>query len=166
MKTVTRNDPTYAYDTPTYSSAIVDIPILRQGFAEVGNTQPSTTTTIGFLTRDPIGYRGSPWNLYEYVGGHPIVLMDPLGEGWWPWTKCPPPKVITYTPIPIPPTATPVAYDATLLADYARRKFGTILSACIWLETVVLPSCRGHEKCMKSVLLAMNILNCKGPGGV
>ena len=79
VKTVTRNNPTYAYDTPRYSSAFVDILILRQGFAEVGKTQPFTTTTIGFLTRDPIGYKGSPWNLFEYVGGRPLVDKDPNG---------------------------------------------------------------------------------------
>ncbi len=56
MPTLKRNDPTYAYDAPTYSSAIVDLPILWQGFTELGNTQPSTTATIGLFTRDPIGY--------------------------------------------------------------------------------------------------------------
>jgi RHS repeat-associated protein len=32
-----------------------------------------------FITRDPIGYEGSQWNLYEYVGGRPLVSLDPDG---------------------------------------------------------------------------------------
>ena len=30
-------------------------------------------------SRDPIGYVGSPWNLYEYVDGMPLIATDPLG---------------------------------------------------------------------------------------
>jgi RHS repeat-associated protein len=33
-----------------------------------------------FISRDPIGYDGSQWNLYEYVGGRPAVYTDPNGE--------------------------------------------------------------------------------------
>ena len=33
-----------------------------------------------WLSGDPIGYRGSPWNLYEYVGNKPISTGDPFGE--------------------------------------------------------------------------------------
>ncbi len=33
-----------------------------------------------FLTRDPIGYAGSMWSLYEYVGGGPTNATDPSGE--------------------------------------------------------------------------------------
>ena len=33
-----------------------------------------------FLTRDPIGYEGVSFNLYEYVHGSPINLTDPTGE--------------------------------------------------------------------------------------
>ncbi|HBO45409.1 MAG TPA: hypothetical protein DD670_16050 [Planctomycetaceae bacterium] len=32
-----------------------------------------------FVSRDPIGYEGSPGNLYEYVGGRPNQLTDALG---------------------------------------------------------------------------------------
>jgi RHS repeat-associated protein len=32
-----------------------------------------------WLTRDPIGYDGSPHNLYEYVSSRPIIAMEPLG---------------------------------------------------------------------------------------
>ncbi len=33
-----------------------------------------------FVTRDPIGYRGSPYNLYEYVHSKPAILTDPSGQ--------------------------------------------------------------------------------------
>lgn len=32
-----------------------------------------------FLGKDPIGYKGSPFDLYEYVKGHPLVERDPMG---------------------------------------------------------------------------------------
>jgi uncharacterized protein RhaS with RHS repeats len=32
-----------------------------------------------FVSRDPIGYDGSRWNLYEYVGSHPSTGLDPSG---------------------------------------------------------------------------------------
>lgn len=32
-----------------------------------------------FLTRDPIGYEGSEWNLYEYVASSPTGYFDPSG---------------------------------------------------------------------------------------
>jgi RHS repeat-associated protein len=33
-----------------------------------------------WLTRDPIGYEGSPYNLHEYVSGSPTNITDPTGE--------------------------------------------------------------------------------------
>jgi RHS repeat-associated protein len=33
-----------------------------------------------FCSRDPVGYEGSQWNLYEYVGGRPTVATDPSGR--------------------------------------------------------------------------------------
>ncbi|WP_372716173.1 RHS repeat domain-containing protein [Novipirellula sp.] len=32
-----------------------------------------------FSSRDPIGYEGSMWSLYEYVMSGPLIAMDPLG---------------------------------------------------------------------------------------
>jgi len=32
-----------------------------------------------FVNRDPIGYEGSRWNLYEYGADNPITNKDPLG---------------------------------------------------------------------------------------
>jgi RHS repeat-associated protein len=33
-----------------------------------------------FLGRDPIGYEGSEWGLYEYVASNVLVMTDPTGE--------------------------------------------------------------------------------------
>lgn len=35
-----------------------------------------------WLARDPIGYEGSEWNLYEYVGGTPTGFADLYGLVW------------------------------------------------------------------------------------
>ncbi|MBN8605154.1 MAG: RHS repeat-associated core domain-containing protein, partial [Planctomycetes bacterium] len=36
--------------------------------------------TVGrFCSRDPIGYKGSEWNLFEYVNSVPLVMLDPSG---------------------------------------------------------------------------------------
>ncbi len=32
-----------------------------------------------FCSRDPIGYEGSPWNLYGYVESKPLAAIDPFG---------------------------------------------------------------------------------------
>ena len=32
-----------------------------------------------FRSRDPIGYEGSPWNLYEYADSMPLIQADALG---------------------------------------------------------------------------------------
>ncbi|MBI2481868.1 MAG: RHS repeat-associated core domain-containing protein [Planctomycetia bacterium] len=37
-------------------------------------------TQLGrFLRRDPMGYAGSEWNLYEYVDAKPTYYVDPMG---------------------------------------------------------------------------------------
>ena len=33
----------------------------------------------GSFSRDPIGYEGSEWNLYEHVEGMPLIGLDPSG---------------------------------------------------------------------------------------
>jgi RHS repeat-associated protein len=33
-----------------------------------------------FISRDPIEYEGSQWNLYEYVASSPVMKTDPTGE--------------------------------------------------------------------------------------
>jgi len=42
-----------------------------------------------FVSRDPIGFEGSQWNVYEYVNSSPPVLVDPLGlQGHQVWRRC------------------------------------------------------------------------------
>ena len=36
-------------------------------------------TRLESCTRDPIGYEGSPWNLYEFVSSSPVQNVDPSG---------------------------------------------------------------------------------------
>jgi RHS repeat-associated protein len=57
-----------------------------------------------FCSRDPVGYRGSPWNLYEYVRGRALVAVDPSGRDLiiGPNTD----EVPTVLP-PLPPLADP-----------------------------------------------------------
>jgi len=35
-----------------------------------------------FVSRDPIGFKGSPWNLYEYSRSAPLLYTDPAGLSW------------------------------------------------------------------------------------
>jgi hypothetical protein len=35
------------------------------------------------FSRDPIGFKGSEWNLYEYCESCPLVNLDPSGEAIW-----------------------------------------------------------------------------------
>ena len=74
-----RIDATYAYDTPTHSVAIAPVSILSVINSEVGDPQPFTTTTIGSFTRDPIGFDGSEWDLYQFVKSRATVGLDPSG---------------------------------------------------------------------------------------
>jgi len=78
-QTMERIDPTYAYDAPTHSVAIVGVSSLTVVFSEVDDPQPSMTTTIGFFTRDPIGYRAGDANVFRFVGGDPLNAIDPTG---------------------------------------------------------------------------------------
>jgi len=47
-------------------------------FSEIGEPQPSTTTTIGFFTRDPIGYEDG---MHQYLVFHnnPVRFLDSSG---------------------------------------------------------------------------------------
>ena len=35
---------------------------------------------LGSCSNDPIGFRGSRWSLYEYVGSNPVLKRDPSGK--------------------------------------------------------------------------------------
>ena len=67
-----------AYGAPTYSIAIVRMSSLSVVFSEVGEPQPTTTLTIGFFTRDPIGFEAGN-NFYSYIGSNPLISVDRFG---------------------------------------------------------------------------------------
>lgn len=70
----------YAGAAPSDSPSIHAI-ISTLNFDEQDVSVDTTTTKpIGFCSRDPIGYEGSEWNLYEYVSSNPLNLVDPFGE--------------------------------------------------------------------------------------
>ena len=73
------NESIYAYDDATCSCAIIDVPIISLHYDESHPGPTFTTTPLGFLTRDPIGYEGSEWDLYESLGSNALVAMDPDG---------------------------------------------------------------------------------------
>ena len=84
VSTTERNTSTYTYATQTYSGLIVDVPVFSWPSSILRCEPPSTTTTLGFLTRDPIGYRGSEWDLYEYCDSSPHGKTDPTGtDSYW-----------------------------------------------------------------------------------
>lgn len=70
-------------------ATITDAYAFRHGFA--GGKQDLATGRVHFrnrdydpvlarwISRDPIGYIGSEWNLYEYVGSNPVNRQDPSG---------------------------------------------------------------------------------------
>jgi RHS repeat-associated protein len=41
-----------------------------------------------FLGRDPIGFEGSEWDLYEFVDGKVLDSLDPMGEWAFPVVTC------------------------------------------------------------------------------
>jgi len=84
-KAVDRNTLTYAYAAHPYSNATVDVPVISLKSSVSKCESPSTTTTIGFLTRDPIAYTAGSNNIYECVASGPLRAIDPSGlEGWIP----------------------------------------------------------------------------------
>ena len=82
LATLKQNDRTYTYDAPTYSSAIVDLPILWQGFSETGDTRLSTTTTIGLFTRDP-SYKTDSRRVTKQTPTSSVKLVwDPITDAY------------------------------------------------------------------------------------
>jgi RHS repeat-associated protein len=51
--------------------------------------RPYNPSIAKFLSEDPLGFFGSPWNLYEYVRSRPTWLVDPLGESGFCGDDCP-----------------------------------------------------------------------------
>ncbi|MEI7985178.1 MAG: RHS repeat-associated core domain-containing protein [Armatimonadota bacterium] len=85
---------TDAYGLTTTNVAVANDPFVGMG-AQYGYYYESSLgmfcltnryydpTNARFLTRDPISYSGG-MNLYGYVGGNPIMRVDPSGTDWDP----------------------------------------------------------------------------------
>jgi RHS repeat-associated protein len=50
--------------------------------------RPYNPAIARFLSQDPIGFAGSPWNLFEYAQNAPTLNRDP--KGLWCWCPCNP----------------------------------------------------------------------------
>jgi len=79
VRTAKRIDSTDACDTSRYSIAIIEVPNLSLVSVDIGNRQPSATLTIGFFTRDPIGFYSGDVNFYQFILSRPVTLRDPQG---------------------------------------------------------------------------------------
>ncbi len=87
-----RNITTNTYAAYPNSNAIVDVPVISLNSSVSECESPSTTTSIGFLTRDPIGYADgfNQYRCYFAIGGiDPSGLYDePAGPGHGPGKSC------------------------------------------------------------------------------
>ena len=89
IESATRSKNSYTYDDASHSCGSVNLPFESLIYIESAIESPPTTTSIESFTRDPIGYKGSPHNLYEFVGGRAMSATDPTGETWAEWGCCP-----------------------------------------------------------------------------
>lgn len=93
-QTILSHHRTDAYGLTTTNVAVANDPFVGMG-AQYGYYYESSLgmfyltnryydpTNARFITRDPIGYSGG-MNLYGYVGGNPIMRVDPRGTDWDP----------------------------------------------------------------------------------
>ena len=87
-----RSESIYAYDDVTTSGAIVDTSAISLHYVESKIEFPSTTISVGFLTRDPIGYAAGDANVYRFAFGNAPIGLDPLGLEQ-PWHGYPGPHI-------------------------------------------------------------------------
>jgi hypothetical protein len=75
-----------------------------------------------FCSRDPIGYEGSPFNLYESLDGNPLIAVDPLGEDSFATTDLPyfPWGVPGVPHLPTGPVNDPLAWPRWLCPNACR----------------------------------------------
>jgi len=105
-----------------------------------------------WVNRDPIGYEGSKWNLYEYVGGMPLKYWDPSGLAWWPPSTW---------PIFNPPPAAPVD-PALPRLNKARGAFKSKKMQCCFLEVAFRAAMRAGRRNEAAAIQDAMILNsCK-----
>ncbi len=79
-KAVDRNTLTFADAAHPCSNATGEVPVNSLKSSVSKCESPSTTTTIGFLTRNPIGYSTDDQLLYSYCSGKSLKRLDPTGN--------------------------------------------------------------------------------------
>ncbi|TWU36632.1 hypothetical protein Q31b_49130 [Novipirellula aureliae] len=105
-------------------------------------------------SRDPIGFKGSPWNLYEYVNSKPLISTDPLG--------------LLGDPDPLPKTKPPIP-KTKIVKNCVRIGGKAFLVVSVFVEGVLVgkwigdecfpripvdsdraPECKGNKTCIYS----------------
>ena len=103
-----------------------------------------------FCSRDPIGYEGSRWNVYEYVNGAPTIGRDPTGlvgpgpVGPWPGGQPTPPNEeppVMHPPTGLPPEAACVASIAIPIAVAEPTPCGEVVAGVVILVVAVTVEC-------------------------
>jgi len=91
---------------------------------------------LGTCSRDPIGYEGSEWNLFQYVGSMPTRFVDPTGlwENYYPrgpgrFPDRPRPKK---PPLP-PRTPPPPTFGQCFWDEYSNCSKSGCSAECDWL---------------------------------
>lgn len=78
-RTPPSTNPTYTYDFKTESHFAPSNTGFNHCRLKHPAASPPTNSVVALLSRDPIGYRGSNGNLYEFVDGRSLVATDPSG---------------------------------------------------------------------------------------
>jgi len=80
-----------------------------------------------FVGRDPIEFRGSKWNLYEYVKGKPSKLVDP--SGMQPPVRENGPGIATGDCIVVPRCGTEIGCHLAVVLEKLRNDFANLSDA-------------------------------------
>ena len=80
IESAKRSKSSYSYDYGSDLCGIVDLPFESLIYIESAIESPPTTTSIESFTRDPIGFEGSEWNMYECFGSSALIAIDPDGQ--------------------------------------------------------------------------------------
>jgi|GEM_PF-4010527 len=102
-------NPTYTYDFKTESHFAPSNTGFSHPLLKYPAASPPTISVVAFLSRDPIEYKGSEWNLYEFLESNPIKNLDPDG------------KLVGYVGAASVVAAFACAYP---YAEYANRNYG------------------------------------------